>query len=325
MKKVLARTLIGAMTLTMGSVVTFAEEAPKQYKFAYAFANMDENNMRTLNGIQMYVDELNATGEYEIEFIYTDAQSMVDKQIADVESLIAQEPDLILMSAVDTVGSIPCLEAIQNAGIIAVDDRGCDTEHKDYKFTGFDEDVIGGLLQEAVKTYLEENPDVVLKAGGIYGLASQSEQLKRVDYLLELAEEMPDRIEILATQYCDWSTDRAASTVEDWILKYPEMNAIFTASDDMGLGACNALNASGKSDILVTAVDGTKIGRQLAEDASQHFITIGVNQEQITRHQVDFFLAAIDGTYTEPEYVCPADCFAIITPDNIATVDLGSI
>lgn len=169
----------------------------KHYKFGYSFANMDENNMRTLQGIQSHIEELNASGEYDIELIYTDAQANVDKQITDVESLIAQDPDLIMVSAVDVEGSVPALQAVHNAGIIAVDDRGCQDESIDNKFTGFDEDVIGGRLQEAVRNYLDENPDVNIKAGGIYGQASQSEQLKRVDYLIDLAEEMPDRIEIL--------------------------------------------------------------------------------------------------------------------------------
>ena len=65
----------------------------KKYKIAYAFANMDENNMRTLEGLQAAIEAKNATGEYEIELIYTDSQSQVDKQISDVESLIQQEPD----------------------------------------------------------------------------------------------------------------------------------------------------------------------------------------------------------------------------------------
>lgn len=298
----------------------------KHYKFGYAFANMDENNMRTLKGLQKYIEELNATGEYDIELIYTDSQANVDKQITDVESLIAQSPDLIMVSAVDVAGSVPALQAVKRAGIITVDDRGCQDESIDNKFTGFDEDTIGGRLQEAIRDYLEAHPDVNIKAGGIYGQASQSEQLKRIDYLKALAEEMPDRIEFLQTQYCDWSTDRATSTVEDWLLRYPEMNAIFTASDDMGLGACNALKASGKKDVLVTAVDGTKIGIQLAQEGEEYFITIGANQEQITRHMLDFWISLADGTYTgDYEYKCPGECFAIVTPDNVDTVDLGSI
>lgn len=348
MKKVMSMFLAGAMALSLaacgssastgsaaGTESGTAESASqavaensnvKHYKFGYAFANMDENNMRTLKGIQKYVDELNATGEYDIELIYTDSQANVDKQITDVESLIAQEPDLIMVSAVDVVGSVPALQAVHNAGIITVDDRGCKDESIDYKFTGFDEDTIGSLLQDAVRDYLAEKPDVNIKAGCIYGQASQSEQLKRVDSLIALAEEMPDRIEILQTQYCDWSTDRATSTVEDWLLRYPEMNAIFTASDDMGLGACNALKASGKSDVLVTAVDGTQIGIQLAQEGEEYFITIGANQEQITRHMVDFWISLADGTYDgDYEYKCPAECFAVVTPENVDTVDLGAI
>lgn len=290
----------------------------KKYKFAYAYANMDENNMRTLNGFQAAVDAMNATGEYDIEFIYTDAQSQVDKQISDVESLIQQQPDLILMSAVDNVGSIPCLEAIQAAGIIAVDDRGCDTEFKDMKWTGFDEDTIGGLKAQAMKNYLEANPDVTLNVGGIYGLASQPEQLKRIQCILNLAEEMPDRINIIETQYCDWSTDKATATVEDWLQRYPEMNCIVTASDDMGLGACNALNAAGKTGWYVDGVDGTKIGIQLAEEGTQYYNTVAANQEEITRQMVDIFIQLVDGTYTEPEYVCPASCFTIVNPDTVA-------
>ena len=295
-----------------------AEGEVKHYKWAYSFANMDENNMRTLRGLQSYMDELNATGEYDIEFIYTDAQSQVDKQISDVESLIAQEPDLILVSAVDTVGSIPALEAVHNAGIIAVDDRGMDSDAKDLKWTGFDENTIGTLKAQAMRDYLEANPDVVLNVGCIYGLASQTEQLKRIQCILDLAEEMPDRIKILETQYCDWSTDRATSTVEDWLQRYPEMNAICTASDDMGLGACNALNAAGKTGWYVDAVDGTQIGLQLAEDGTQYYNTIAANQEEITRHMVDIFIQVMDGTYTEDEYICPAECFTIVNPDTVA-------
>ena len=117
-----------------GSAASTAGGA-KQYKIAYAFANMDENNMRTLTGLNKAIDEMNATGEYDIELIYTDSQSQVDKQISDVESLIQQQPDLILVSAVDTVGSIPCLEAVKAAGIIAVDDRGMDSDAKDLKLS----------------------------------------------------------------------------------------------------------------------------------------------------------------------------------------------
>lgn len=307
-----------------GSAPSASSDA-KTYKFAYAFANMDENNMRTLKGLQLYIDSLNASGEYNIELIYTDAQGQMDKQISDVESLVAQKPDAIWISAVDLVGAIPCFQTAHAAGVRTIDGRGCVDESVDHHITGFNEDVIGGLLQQAIRDYLDANPDMVLKVGGIYGMASQSNQLKRVDFPLALAEEMPDRIQILETQYCDWSTDRATSTMEDWMQRYPEMNAIFTASDDMGLGVYNALTAQGKENILITAVDGTKIGVQLATEAKQRYTTIGANQEQITRHMVDFMIMVADDAYDEYEYACPPECFVLVTPETVATADFGDV
>lgn len=290
----------------------------KSYTIGYSFANVDENNQRILNVINSYVEELNATGEYNIKFLYTDAQSQVDKQIADVESMIQKSPDLIAVSAVDLVGSVPCEEAIHNAGIICVDMRGCKTDVYDYRFVGFDEDAIGEMKAKAMRDYLEANPDVNLKVGCIYGLASQTEQLKRVQCILKLAEEMPDRITILETQYCDWSTDKATSTTEDWLIRYPDMNCIVTASDDMGLGVCNALKANGKKDFYVDGVDGTKIGISLCEDGTQYYVTVGANQTQIQRNFIDVAIKKIEGEFTEDVYRSDASCFKIITRDNVA-------
>lgn len=348
-KKVLSLLLVGAMALSMtacgssndtsaksetkeavgtqtagtegSETSTGAGADVKQIKLAYAFANIDENNQRTMNAIKAYVEELNAAGKYNIEFIYTDSQSQMDKQIADVESLIQQKPDLINVSAVDTAGVIPCLQAVVDAGILCVDDRGSDAaDIYTYEFNGFNEDGIGELKAQAMKDYLDANPEAHLNVGCIYGMAAQVLQLQRIECIKALAEdpEYSDRITILETQYGDWSTDKATSITEDWLLKYPEMNCIVTASDDMGLGAVNALNASGKKDFYVDGVDGTKIGIELCEAGTQYYVTIAANQTLIQKDWVDTALAAIDGTFTEKEYKCPASCFEIVTRDNVA-------
>lgn len=96
------------------------------------------------------------------------------------------------------------------------------------------------------------------------------------------------------------------------------MNCIVTASDDMGLGACNALNAAGKSGWYVDGVDGTKIGIQLAEEGTQYYNTIAANQEEITKQMLDVFIGLTEGTLTDSEYICPASCFTIVNPDTVA-------
>lgn len=288
----------------------------KHYKLGYAFSNIDENNQRSLTAIQKRIEELNKAGAVEIELIYTDAQAQVDKQISDVESLIAQSPDLIMVSAVDTVGSVPCAQAVHNAGIISVDDRGMKDDSIDFMFQGMNEDAIKEMKKQYLVDYLEANPDVVLNFGLINGLASQSEQLKRNQDVIELAKEMPDRVKVLDSQFADWSTDKATSITEDWLQRYPEMNAISTASDDMTLGVCNALSANGKEGFLTMGVDGTKIGCELVK-AGKMTVTIKANIPMIYKQWVDICVQAVDGTFTEDYYSPGTDALVAVTIDNV--------
>lgn len=76
-----------------------------------------------------------------------------------------------------------------------------------------------------ILNYLDENPDTVLNFGLIYGIASQTEQLKRNQDVLELAERCRT-VKVLDSQYADWSTDKATNITEDWLMRYPEMNAV---------------------------------------------------------------------------------------------------
>ncbi len=294
---------------------------PKKIVFCKAYANIDENNQRGENAIQELIKEINAEGKYEIEYYYTDSQSQVDKQITDVESLLQYKPDVILISSVDTVGSIPALQAAKAAGAFVIEDRGAEDESIDAHFYGSNEDAIAARIEQSVKDYLDANPDLNLKVGLCYGLASQVEQLKRCDIIKEMDTdpEYGDRIEIVAEQYCDWSTDKATAAVEDWMIKYPDLNCVITASDDMGLGACNALTAAGKKDIYVGAVDGTAIGVELCKTSPQYYVTISMSQMGMqTALMNDLVIGAVEGTFTGGDYYCDESCFKTLNRETIA-------
>ena len=292
----------------------------KRIVFCKSYANIDENNQRAENALQAIIEEINGQGEYYVEYYMTDSQSQVDKQITDVESLLQYNPDIMLISAVDTEGSLPAFQQAKEQGVITIDDRGAVDEAIDINYYGSNEGAIAERIKQSLRDYLDANPDLTLNVGLIYGLASQIEQLKRCDCIYELAEEeeYKDRINILAHQYCDWSTDRATSTVEDWMIRYPEMNCIITASDDMGLGACNALTAAGKKDIYVGGVDGTQIGVQLCEDGTQNYVTVAMNQEAMMENLFyDVIIPAIDEGFTG-DYYADESCFDTVTRDNVS-------
>jgi ABC-type sugar transport system substrate-binding protein len=289
-------------------------------KIAYAFANMDENNNRILNAQRQAVADVNEKrDDIFVEYFYTDGQLNVEKQMADVESLIQQKPDLITISAVDTVGSIPAAQAAHNAGILVVENRGMQDDSIDLHFMGMDEYSIQTITKEWVLAWLDDHPGTVLKTGLIYGNPIHTMQLLRCDAIKDLAKEVPDRIQILDERYGNWSTPEAMAITEDWIQRYPEMNYIATASDDLALGAANALAGANRNldDVLITGVDGTVIGIELIETGKID-MTVKALMTRIQAIWLDVALQKIEGTMTGKTYNVGRDALIAIDSSNVA-------
>ena len=306
-------------------VLSFAARTPasagekRVITIGYAYANLDENNKRTMNAIEKRVAEVNAArDDIDVQFIYTDGQSNVDKQLADVEAMIAKKPDIVMVSAVDLVGSIPAARAVAEAGIICVEDRGMKDPAISFQFQGMNEIDIKNMKKEWLKKYLADNPGKKLQFGLLYGLPAQVLQLIRNDDIKELAQEMPDRVVILDERYANWSTQEAMAITEDWMQRYPEMNAYSAASDDMILGAINALASAGTLEGTVTvAVDGTRIGMQLV-DSGKLSMTVKALQNISYSKFVDICIEAVEGKFKEKYYSPGTDALVTVDKTNVA-------
>ena len=112
----------------------------------------------------------------------------------------------------------------------------------------------------------------------------------------------------------------AQKLVEDWLQLYgDELNCICSASDDMSLGAVNALKAAGYNpgDIFISSVDGTKIGMQLVEEG---WIQIDIKSLMMKRGEemVNLALMMLEGEYSENVYNAGKKCVTVVTADNVA-------
>ena len=97
-------------------------QEPKQIKIAYSVDVLDETQNVALTAMQKRVDEINTErDDIEVVFDVYDAQSNVDKQLSDVQTALIKEPDVLLFSAVDAVGSLPAAQAAKDAGVLTID------------------------------------------------------------------------------------------------------------------------------------------------------------------------------------------------------------
>ena len=290
---------------TQGSTASGTEGtvAPEKILIGYSLNKLDDAGTRQMAAFQKAINETNAErDDLQIEFTMTDAQSNVDQQISDVETLVAKGCDIIIVSCVDTKGSIPALEFAKNNGVMTVEVRGMVSDAIDLSYVGVDEYALSQMWVDYIKDQLDKNPELVLNVGLVYGNAGQTLQLQRHQAIKEFAEES-DRVNITAENYCNWDTQLAMSTVEDWLQTYPEMNCIASASDEMCVGVTNALTSAGVNydEWLVLSCDGTDTGIQLVKDGKSD---IDIKQIYSRRFGLllDMSLEKYEGTLTDNYY-----------------------
>lgn len=298
-----------------------AQPADDGIVIGVSMAMLDEN----FSAIYHLLEENIKGIDPNAKVIMTNAESSIEKQMGDVDSLIIQEPDAILIGPVDAIGSKPAVQAIVNAGIPCADFLfNVDEPIPDVQAITSDELTNGKLQGEFVNEWLEANPDKNLVAGYIKGAAAQTEQLKRYDGFKEVcvdawAAKDASRIRLVADTNCNWTAPEAMNVTEDWLQAFPEMNCIVTASDEMAVGVINVLKAQNipLDEFLVVSVDGTENGQiHVREGSLDATIYTNYGLEMVKLAEIMYNMATGSNTYQKTEFIGEG-AIQIITPENI--------
>lgn len=100
---------------------------------------------------------------------------------------------------------------------------------------------------------------------------------------------------ILATQYTDAATDKAVTAMEAFLLQYPkgEIDAVVCHSDDVAMGAANAIAQAGRDEIQVVGFGGISGAKPVKAGTLTATVDIGPYEMGYTA--VQKALEAIDG------------------------------
>ncbi len=167
----------------------------------------------------------------------------VTQQVSDIEDLLVKKVDALVVFPHDTsVTSI--VEKAYAAGVyVVVLDRGVSKEGiYDIYITNDDEAYTRNGMEWLAKQ-MGYKGNLLL----ITGAPSPIDTI-RTDTIKEVVKKYPN-IKLLDVQPGDWNKQKSLSVMENYLQKYKQVDAVYTADDDMMLGAMQAYKESGRKDI----------------------------------------------------------------------------
>jgi ABC-type sugar transport system substrate-binding protein len=259
-----------ASALAMGGMSAHAQDLPKlakKDKYKVGFAQTESNNPWRIAQTNSMKSEAEKRGA---QLVYTDAAGSAAKQVADVNSMIAQGVDLIFLAPREEKPLIPAVMAAKKAGIpVILLDRNVDQSlakaGKDYvTFIGSD------FIQEGkrVADWLIKNANgktKIIELEGTTGSSPANDRKKGFDDAIKAA----GGFTILASQSGDFARDKGRQVAEALLQAHPDANVVYAHNDEMAIGAIAAITAAGKTpgkDVLVLSIDGGKEAVQAVVD-----------------------------------------------------------
>lgn len=194
-------------------------------------------------------DEAKAQGA---EIVTVDAQNDSAKQVSDIEDLIQQGVDVLLVNPTDSAAVAVAIESANNANIPVITvDRSAEGGEVVAHIAS--DNVAGGEM--AGKFILEKlgNKGKVVELEGIPGSSAARE---RGEGFHKAVDAVAD-VEVVAKQAADFDRAKGLSVMENILQGNKDIQAVFAHNDEMALGALEALQAAGLTDVIVVGFDAT--------------------------------------------------------------------
>ena len=197
-----------------------------------------------------------------VELIVTDGKVDVVKQSGDVADLLAQGVDAIIVSPVEDAGLRAAMRrAMLRASVpVIVLDR--DVEVNKTLFIGQDNASMAAAVAEVmVERLRERHGEVKGNVLEITGLLGSKPAMGRHDGFLSVVKRHPG-ITVLASGDGQWIREPAVRLMEDWLVRFPAIDAVFSHAEESSWGAQLAIERAGRTGegILHFTHDGSNHG-----------------------------------------------------------------
>lgn len=263
-----------------------------------------------------YMDEAERLGA---KVILHDAggYQYVDKQISQMEDLIASKVDAICLVATSGPGTVPVVDRAAAAGIPVINVNVMTTNEKVAIRVRSDDTVIGETMAKFLGEKLQKG-NVVMQSG----VAGASAFELRAKSFREWITKNSPGIKILGERHSLNTPDQGLKNMEDFLQTFPQIDAVYNSADFVAIGAAQALKAAGKAGkVMIVTADFQPDTERLVREG---VVTQAVVQQPVTmgRWAVRAAINIIEKREVPKVLFTP---ILSVTKDNIASVDLSLV
>ncbi|MDR1613757.1 MAG: ABC transporter substrate-binding protein [Planctomycetota bacterium] len=187
------------------------------------------------------------------EFLLVTADNPA-KQISDIEDLVMQGIKALIVLPHEPAPLAPTLNQIKADGVfMVVVDRVIQELERDVYVAG-DNPGLGRVSGEFLAREMGSAPCEIVVMTGI----PCDVDTLRVEAFNEVMAKNPN-IKVLESQPANWSTQKGLELMENFLQKYPKIDAVWCQDDDVLKGVMQAYEESGRKDVkLVLGGAGSK-------------------------------------------------------------------
>jgi ribose transport system substrate-binding protein len=258
---IITRTRFALLCATL-SLVSIGSNAPAAEKIVIGFSQATMNS--TWRAAMLEGNKKYAAEHYpEVELLVTDGQNQADKQVSDVNSLIAKGIKVLIISPVQAQPLTPVVKQVMEANIPVVSlDREVNTRVTCQ--VGAQNRPIGVAAGEYLIEKLNGTGNVI-EIEGTVGASATTDRHEGFRDALRVAP----RMRVVADQFCDYLREPAEKFVEEVLQRFGpgQIQAIYAHNDAMALGALKVVEAAGRlKEIAIIGIDGENSAFQAIKD-----------------------------------------------------------
>jgi len=264
-----------------------------------------------------YIDEAQNLGA-QVTLLEAGGYQYLDKQVAQVEDLIASKVDAIILAAISGPGTVSAVEEAVAAGIPVINVNVMTDSDRVVSRIRSDDDVIGRMQADFMGDRLKGAGNIVMLRGAP---GTSWAEIRGNSFKKRMAEKYPN-VKILGEQYSQSTPADGLRLMEDFLQTFPQITAVYNGADSTAVGAAQAIASAGKAgSIVITATDFQPDTEKFIREG---VITASVLQQTVTMGRWGV-RAAI--SHLEKKQVPPVLFTGLVlaTKENVGDLDLSTV